>query len=214
MRDYRNWTFREIAESRDPRPIESKAGDITKVAHTTKPRSSAESFYGHTVAVNCWSNGSAHNGGMSGAAISTGDESFVTSHGSSCIGAATQSRSTVKTSGNHSVSAATEQLSLALAEGFEAVAVATHNGAARAEWYAVALATHHDGLAVTEHHESVAISAGVACGVHGSIIVLYERDENELIGVTSGIVGVDVRFKPGRFYRLRNGDVIDCTEEM
>ena len=115
---------------------------------------------------------------------------------------------------NESIAASTERNSAAKNSGIQSAAVSTGSRsiAKNTGTHSIAVSTGDESEAIVSGGQSVAISIGwrsKAKGALGCWLVLAECRSKEVIDVKSVQVDGD-RIKVNTFYRLKNGEFVEC----
>ena len=161
----------------------------------------------------------ATNTGYRSAATNTGNCSAATNTGDRSAATNTGDRSAATNTGNCSAATNTGDRSAATNTGNQSAATNTGNWSAATNtgYWSAATNTGHQSAATVEGKESIAIVTGIdskASGAIGCWLVLTERDGWN--GKTYPIkevraVKVDGEtIKPGVFYKLQNGEVVEA----
>ena len=187
--------IKEKAESSD-----NQTG-YQSAATNTGDRSAATNTGNQSAATNTGNRSAATNTGDRSAATNTGNQSAATNTGNWSAATNTGNRSAATNTGNWSAATNTGNWSAATNTGY----------------WSAATNTGHQSAATVEGKESIAIVTGIdskASGAIGCWLVLTERDGWN--GKTYPIkevraVKVDGEtIKPGVFYKLQNGEVVEA----
>ena len=172
-----------------------------------------------SAATNTGYRSAATNTGNCSAATNTGNCSAATNTGDRSAATNTGDRSAATNTGNCSAATNTGDRSAATNTGNQSAATNTGNWSAATNtgYWSAATNTGHQSAATVEGKESIAIVTGIdskASGAIGCWLVLTERDGWN--GKTYPIkevraVKVDGEtIKPGVFYKLQNGEVVEA----
>ena len=155
------------------------------------------------------SKGDAYSSGHRSSAATSGDWSSAATSGNGSSAATSGYRSSAATSGDRSSAATSGDGSSAATSGYRSSAATSGNGSSAAT-------SGEESSAATDHANGIALANGKnsrARGTAGSWLVLTEwsDDQTQLLKVKA--VQVDgKKIKPGTFYKLSGGDVVEAEE--
>ena len=161
----------------------------------------------------------ATNTGDRSAATNTGYQSAATNTGNRSAATNTGNRSAATNTGDWSAATNTGNLSAATNTGYQSAATNTGNRSAATNtgYQSAATNTGNRSAATVEGKESVAIVTGIdskASGAIGCWLVLTERDgwngETYPIKEVRAVKVDGETIKPGVFYKLQNGEVVEA----
>ena len=214
--------IKEKAESSDNqtgyRSAATNTGDWSAATNTGDWSAATNTGY-RSAATNTGNQSAATNTGDWSAATNTGYRSAATNTGECSVATSTGCHSAATSTGNCSVAVNTGVCSEATSAGFYSAAISTgaHGEATNTGIQSIAISTGDYSEATVVGKDSFAVATGTCCKASGAIgcwLVLTERgDWNGDTYPIKEVRAIKVdgeTIKPGVFYKLQNGEVVEA----